>query len=359
MCPRSFALLGFCPAIRPYSEFINIFILSCSFLISLCCFNSDLFHCWIVRQAHSGAVCRIPATVLKAQIVVAVLAVAFFYFLPFFSITPKTFLFIYLVIVLILTTIWRMGYLRFFSSRKKQSALLIVKGSEADELFKEVNENSRYGISFSDHLDLAPSDIVFLIKQNNITFIAADFNDRSVRAVLPQLYDLFFAGIEFDDVKDLYEDIFDRIPLSLIDDVWCLSNISAAEKPVFDVVKQIIDVTISGVLAVVSLVVYPFVYAAIKLDDGGVIFSYQTRVGKRGKPISIMKFRTMSVANDGGKWGNGGQKNVITRVGKFMRKSRIDELPQLWNVVRGDISLIGPRPEFPEPVSLYSKEIPY
>jgi lipopolysaccharide/colanic/teichoic acid biosynthesis glycosyltransferase len=175
---------------------------------------------------------------------------------------------------------------------------------------------------------------------------------------MPQLYGLFFEGVEFVDVRDMYEDIFDRIPLSLIEDAWCLSHISAASKPIFDGVKKIVDIAVSGVLALISLVVYPFVYTAIKLDDGGVIFSYQTRVGKRGKPISIMKFRTMSVANDHGKW-TSGPKNVITRTGRFLRKSRIDELPQLWNVARGDISLIGPRPEFPEPVSLYSKEIPY
>jgi len=301
---------------------------------------------------------RIPQTILKAQIAVAVVAVVFFYFLPFFSIAPKIFLFIYLIIVLVLTSVWRAGYLRFFSSKKKQSALLVARGHEAKELFEEVNGNSRYGIHFEDYSRPIDSGIISFIKQAGITFIAVDFNDQKVRPVLSQLYELFFSGIEFDDIKDLYEDIFDRIPLSLIDDAWCLSNISAASKPVFDAVKWIIDVVVSGILAVVSLLVYPFVYAAIKLDDGGVIFSYQTRVGKRGKPISIMKFRTMSVANDDGKWANG-QKNVITRIGKFLRKSRIDELPQLWNVVRGDISLVGPRPEFPEPVALYSKEIPY
>jgi exopolysaccharide biosynthesis polyprenyl glycosylphosphotransferase len=301
---------------------------------------------------------RIPQTLVRVQVIIAIMAVAFFYFVPFFNITPKTFLFIYLVIVLVLTTGWRMGYLHFFRSSKKQNALLVAKGSEAKDLFEEINGNSRYGISFTEHLESTPADIVSLIRQKGIAFIAADFNDPSVRSILPELYKLFFTGIKFVDIRDLYEDIFDRIPLSLIDDTWCLSHISSASKPIFDLVKRSTDIIIAGLLAIVSLVLYPFVYIAVKLDDGGALFSYQTRVGERGKSISIMKFRTMSIANDDGKWGNG-PKNIITRIGKFLRKSRIDELPQLWNVVRGDISLIGPRPEFPEPVALYTKEIPY
>jgi lipopolysaccharide/colanic/teichoic acid biosynthesis glycosyltransferase len=301
---------------------------------------------------------RIPQTLARVQVIIAIAAVAFFYFMPFFNITPKTFLFIYLVIVLVLTTGWRMSYLYFFRSIKKQSALLVAKGDEATDLFQEINGNSRYGITFVDHLASASAGTISLILQKGITFIAADFNDLSVRSILPELYKLFFTGIKFVDIRDLYEDIFDRIPLSLIDDTWCLSHISSASKPIFDLVKRLTDIIVAGILAIVSLVLYPFVYIAVKLDDGGALFSYQTRVGERGKSISIMKFRTMSIANDDGKWDNG-QKNVITRAGKFLRKSRIDELPQLWNVVRGDISLVGPRPEFPEPVALYTKEIPY
>ncbi|MDR3558467.1 MAG: sugar transferase, partial [Candidatus Pacebacteria bacterium] len=243
-------------------------------------------------------------------------------------------------------------------SSKKQNALLVAKGEEATELFDEINGNSRYGMAFVSHLESAPADIVSLIQQKGITFITADLNDASVRSVLPELYDLFFKGVEFVDIRNLYEDIFDRIPLSLVDNAWCLTHISSASKPVFDLVKRLTDIVVAGLFGAVSLVLYPFVYLAIKLDDGGALFSYQTRVGERDKPISIIKFRTMSVANDDGKWGNG-PKNVITRVGKFLRKSRIDELPQLWNVLRGDKSLIGPRPEFPEPVALYTREIPY
>jgi exopolysaccharide biosynthesis polyprenyl glycosylphosphotransferase len=343
---------GFIPSINTFVSYLVPF--SFLFAVSiLIYFVAGLYDKHTLVLAR-----RIPQTLVRVQVIIAIMAVAFFYFVPFFNITPKIFLFIYLVIVLVLTTGWRMSYLYFFRSIRKQSALLVAKGNEATDLFQEINGNSRYGISFVGHLESADGQTVFLIRQKGIAFIAADFNDPSVRSILPELYELFFTGIKFVDIRDLYEDIFDRIPLSLIDDTWCLSHISSASKPIFDLVKRLTDIIVAGLLAIVSLVLYPFVYIAVKLDDGGALFSYQTRVGERGKSISIMKFRTMSIANDDGKWGNG-HKNIITRVGKFLRKSRIDELPQLWNVVRGDISLVGPRPEFPEPVALYTKEIHY
>jgi lipopolysaccharide/colanic/teichoic acid biosynthesis glycosyltransferase len=109
------------------------------------------------------------------------------------------------------------------------------------------------------------------------------------------------------------------------------------------------DVSISLVLGVISLAVYPFVYLAIKLDDGGTVFFKQDRIGRGGRVIKIIKFRTMSE----------GVHPQVTRVGDMLRKIRIDELPQLWNILRGDISLVGPRPELPDLVKLYEKEIPY
>lgn len=154
----------------------------------------------------------------------------------------------------------------------------------------------------------------------------------------------------------IYEDIFDRIPLSLVKYNWFLENISVSANAINDTLKRIMDVLISVIVGILSLVVYPFVIIAIKLEDGGPIFFIQDRIGQNNKVVKTIKFRSMPVHNES----DGIAKNPLpTKVGAFLRKSRIDELPQIWSVVRGDLSLIGPRAEIPELVKLYEKEIPY
>jgi lipopolysaccharide/colanic/teichoic acid biosynthesis glycosyltransferase len=117
------------------------------------------------------------------------------------------------------------------------------------------------------------------------------------------------------------------------------------------------DLSLSLVAGILSLVFYPFVIIGIKTQDRGPVFITQERIGKSGKKIKIVKFRTMT-SNDNGNYGTQ-VVNVVTPFGAFLRKTRIDELPQLWNVVFGDISLIGPRPELPALVAHYESEIPY
>jgi lipopolysaccharide/colanic/teichoic acid biosynthesis glycosyltransferase len=118
------------------------------------------------------------------------------------------------------------------------------------------------------------------------------------------------------------------------------------------------DVIISFFAGLVSLIAYPFIILAIKMNDGGRVFIIQERVGKNGVPIKIYKFRTMT-ANDNGVYIDGRTTNIVTKVGAFLRRTRLDELPQLLNVLRGELSLIGPRPELPSLVREYEKEIPY
>ena len=307
---------------------------------------------------------KLPKILIQVQIINAIVSISFFYFIPYFIITPKITLFIYLTISLILMTAWRMAIMQTFGTRGKYKALLIAEGSEAKELYNEINKNQRYGTSFVKWIDTSLSsiqggDIFTLIKSEKISFIVADFSNNKIKEIMPVLYGLIFSGVQFADTQKIYEEIFDRVPLSLVNDVWFLENISSSMKTFFDLFKRITDIFISGILAVLSLFLYPFVYFAIKFDDGGSLFIIQERVGKNDKIIKIRKFRTM-MTNDNGNYKNAFLgENRVTRVGKFLRKSRIDELPQLWNVFSGDIALIGPRPELPNLVKIYEKNISY
>jgi exopolysaccharide biosynthesis polyprenyl glycosylphosphotransferase len=317
---------------------------------------------------------RLPATLFNAQIANSALAIAFFYVIPYFGITPKTILFIDLVVSFLVILGWRMYGYAFLTTREPEKAILIGSGEEMRELLEEVNNNPLHNITFITSVDLSKVDdevvwdeIVSRIFSENVSIIAIDLMHTRVGPVLPHLYNLIFSKVAFVDMHKIYEDIFDRVPLSLLRYNWFLENISSQTTDSYDVLKRVMDLVIALAAGIVSLVVYPFVILAIKLDDGGVIFSHQKRVGKNNQLVTLLKFRTMTVANDNGEWQTlpglvqnaGPIKNEVTRVGKFLRKTRLDELPQLWNVVKGDISLIGPRPEFSGPVKQYSEEIPY
>jgi lipopolysaccharide/colanic/teichoic acid biosynthesis glycosyltransferase len=231
-------------------------------------------------------------------------------------------------------------------------------------LFDEVNSNRRYAIRFVSYIH--PSrrgpaelveDISGLVGLHDIRIIAVDFGNEAIDPLIPQLYNLLFSRVQFVDSHDIYEDTFDRIPLSLVTHSWFLKNISAAQRLMYDILKRTMDIVIALILGLLSLALFPFLYIAIKLEDGWKIFIHQERIGQNDRVITIIKYRSMSIDDSGE--GSTDRASKVTRVGKFIRASRIDELPQLWNVLRGDLSLIGPRPELPRLVRLYEAEIPF
>ena len=157
-------------------------------------------------------------------------------------------------------------------------------------------------------------------------------------------------------MNKIYEDIFDRVPISLLKYNWFLENISTEPRGVYDALKRVMDIIISTPLLLVTAIIYPFVALSMKLEDGGSVFIAQDRVGQNNKMIRVFKFRSMARNElDPTKKSD----NMITKTGAFLRKTRLDEFPQLWNVLKGDISLIGPRPELPEAVKHYTEEVPY
>jgi lipopolysaccharide/colanic/teichoic acid biosynthesis glycosyltransferase len=334
---------------------------------------SILFAVWLVVFFIAGLYEKhttlfksyLPSRLLSTQIFNSLLAVTFFYLVPHFGITPKIVLFIYLLIFFLFIFTWRYYGQNLFGLKSQEKALIVGRGEEIYLLKDEVANNSRYGLEFVSVFDLDKTPMTNLEKNiteeiysKDITVVVIDLQDKSIDKNMPQFYNLLFSRVRFVDMNNLYEGIFDRIPISLVSYNWFLENVSVTPNTSYDLFRRLEDIVVSFIFGVVSLVFYPFIILAIKIEDGGDIFIVQNRVGKNNVPIKILKFRTMSF-NDNEEISKDKIKNQITAVGRFLRKSRLDELPQLWNVFTGELSLIGPRPELPALAQIYEKEVPY
>lgn len=309
---------------------------------------------------------HIQGLLIRVQMVNIFIGTLFFYLAPV-GIAPKANLIIYFIVSTLLLFLWRIVMFPVFVVIRKQRAVLIGVGNDIDDLYKEINSNDRYGLYFIDkiepqnYLDEIVDTIKKSVKENKASIIIADLDNKSVETAMPFLYSLVFSGVRIVDASKIYESIFDRVPVSVVGERWLVENSSTVlgNRIVYDSLKRLVDIFIASVGGIISLIFYPFIFLAIKIEDGGPIFIVQERIGSNGKLVRIIKFRSMS-GNDNGKYNKDGRSKLfVTKVGKFLRVSRLDELPQFWNVVKGDLSLVGPRPEFPQLVSVYDKEIPY
>ena len=324
---------------------------------------SFLFIAWLVSFYIAGLyerpvlALRVNATALlfKVHALNSVAALIFFYFIPFLGITPKVNLVLFLFVSLLALHGWRALSYWILRSREPTSALLIASGDEMKELREEVNADARRRLAFISSIDLEringidpQKDVVRVVYSEEVKLIAIDLRHEYVEKILPHLYNLIFSNIRFVDMQRLYEEVFNRVPLSVLRYNWFLENISDSPRSWYETLKRLVDVFVGGAVGALSLVVYPFVVAAIYIEDGGPLFFSQERIGKNNAIITIHKFRTMTT--DGAR---------VTRVGRILRSFHIDELPQLWGVVGGSLSLIGPRPEIPDMVHQYEKVLSY
>lgn len=305
---------------------------------------------------------RLPQTLLRVQVINLFLAVAMFYlFIP--DISPKTILAIFLFLSSGLLVLWRLNIFPLISARRRPVALLVGRGIEAAELYRELSANPRLGFTMVGFVNLdtesRPDSVKELVAQarqeHTLQAVIVDVADPALQPLRPFLYDLSAEGVKIMNLYTTYEDLFGRVPLVALEHTWFPEKIKQASVG-YQSAKRILDVLVAVILGVCSLPLYVFAYLAIKLDDGGDFFIIQERVGYHHHLMRIYKIRTMR-RNDAGNYG--GEPNAVTRVGRWLRLTRVDELPQLWNVLRGDLSLVGPRPELPALVALYEKQIPY
>lgn len=299
-------------------------------------------------------------------IVNTVISLLFFYFVPLFGIAPKINFFIFTVVVFLLLGVWRYYFNRLIAkSGFKNNTLIIGDDQQSQELYDFLLANPQLGYNAVGIIDIedqsAQGILQNLIHQRQIKTLVLAPAAYKIPHIIDAFYRLVGFGISFFNLSNFYERITGRVPLGTIDQVWFLENLSQGSRRGYEMGKRVLDLMGATIIGLITLPFYPFIILAIKLDSRGPIFYRQTRMGRAGKVLTLIKFRTMFdeiEKTTGPVWAAENDART-TRVGKFIRKTRIDELPQIWNILKGEMSFVGPRPERPEFHDKLQKEIPF
>ena len=199
------------------------------------------------------------------------------------------------------------------------------------------------------------------VKTYDIRHVIVAMPDRRGKIPIDELLLLRMNGVKIEEATSWLEKMSGKIEVENLYPSWLVFGEGFRRSLPFSIMRRALSVGISLVGLVLALPLLPCIILAIRLDSKGPIFYTQTRVGKGGRHFKVVKFRTMrqdAEAGTGPKWA-GDNDPRVTRVGKFLRSSRLDEIPQMWCVLRGDMAFVGPRPERPEFVEMLSREIPY
>jgi sugar transferase (PEP-CTERM system associated) len=175
-----------------------------------------------------------------------------------------------------------------------------------------------------------------------------------------ELLDLRLRGVVIEDASVLMERLLGRLPLDGLNPSALIFTQGFNVKTSQQILRRLVSIFVSFTGLMICLPFIPIIMLAVRLSSPGPIFFLQTRVGLRGRPFSVIKFRTMrqDAEANGAAWATKDDPRV-TSLGRFMRKTRLDEIPQLWNVLRGEMGFVGPRPERPEFVQWLNTEIPF
>jgi exopolysaccharide biosynthesis polyprenyl glycosylphosphotransferase len=298
---------------------------------------------------------------VNAILASSILSVIFFYLIVLPAITPKTNLAIFIVVYSVLFFLWRLFFQAIISKFIAEVNLAIIGSNHfTDNLLTELKRNS--GSGFKPILivkDLKKIDsLTDSINQSRIKAIVVcdDFtkNDQLENALFKCLPN----NVDFFNYPDFYEMITGKIPIEAIGQNWFLENLKEGQKNNYKRVKNIFDVILASSILIVTLPFWFLIAIAIKSTSHGPFFFTQLRMGKNEKEFVMIKFRTMETKNNDGA---PTEKNDcrITKLGLFLRKTRLDEIPQVLNILKGEMSFIGPRPERPEIIIELEKKIPF
>jgi sugar transferase (PEP-CTERM system associated) len=252
----------------------------------------------------------------------------------------------------------------------RERVYILGNGERAERLVRGLRQRTALGleiVGWTGDLegevtrDSVASHLKALALERGLHRVILALPDRRNTLPVEELLDLRLAGVKVEEATSWLEKISGRIEVEQLYPSWLIFAEGFRFSGFFRLVRRVLNFSVALVGSLLSLPLLPFIVLAIKLDSPGPSLYRQGRVGRRGKIFHCYKFRTMrqdAEADTGATWALDSDPR-ITRVGKFLRTSRLDEIPQLWCVLKGDMNFVGPRPERPEFVEWLSKEIPY
>ncbi|MGB8992800.1 MAG: sugar transferase [Desulfobaccales bacterium] len=262
-----------------------------------------------------------------------------------------------------LLVLWRYAFSAIaLPIRLQRKVLIIGAGRAGREILKVINRRQNSGLAVAGFLDDSPhklgmaidgvpilgnsGQIDEVIAQFKIGMVVVAITHEKSSALLSSLVRLSLMGVELIDMPNLYEFLAGKIPTDHISDAWLMIHSLNASKMYYRHFKRITDVVLAALGLALTWPLVLLIAAAVKLDSPGPVFFRQERLGKDCRPFHIIKFRTMiQDAEKAGPQFASRQDPRITRMGRVLRKTRVDEIPQLYNILKGEMSFIGPRPE--------------
>lgn len=310
---------------------------------------------------------------LKAILACSLFTIAFFYSYTETNISPKTTLALYFGLFSILYFCWRFYINRILAIRVPRANIAVIGlTKQISEVIEETTNKPHLGyrvkLILDENSNFKNNDVEVLRNANEFEeklnkykiteiVIAEDFRNSEGTKII--LFNALRRNINFANIATFYEELMGKIHLDLVDKMWFLENFNRINNGWYGFFKRIFDIVVSLIILVLTLPLWIIVAVIIKSDSKGPIFFVDTRLGKNQKPFKLAKFRTMSINNNDQSPTIKNNDTRITRIGRVLRKTRIDELPQLLSVIKGEMSIVGPRPERPMLVEKLTPVIPY
>jgi len=341
----------------------RIFLVVAVFLVLMYYF--DLYGSFVLSNRRE-VVTRLVGVLGTAFVALAVLYYAF----PEISLEASA-LWLGVGIVAVAVPAWRRLFFALNrSARFSERAVLFGDGPLATALMREVTNRSELGVKIVGFvgkdtptvpgIPLLDGDLDELVERENVQRVLVTMDDRRGRLPVEQLLRLKTRGIYIQDGPEYYESVTGKIALDSLQPSWLLFSPGFHVRAALQLYKRLFSL-VFGALAIVLTSPFMLLAAiAVRLDSPGPALFRQKRVGEHGHLFEIYKFRSMYDGSDKKELTPADHDDArVTRIGKWLRRTRIDELPQLFNIVKGDMSFVGPRPFVPEQEMEYAEKIPF